>query len=539
MNLFELPIAKHLGKVISLLQKDRCLILSTPTGSGKTLLVPAFVQDHFGGRVFVTVPRVLLAKSAARAVQEYIHNNVGYITGRGEKNPDAGIIYITEGSLINRVTLHPSDILCVDEVHEQGINTELVLYTAKKHLENGGRVIVMSATMDMAKYQNYLGGNVFSYEEARQFEIEKVISDDTLSAAQKIGGRILIGVPGKGEMEQVRRRLWGYQDPIFDLHSEVEEEDEKAAMSYMGDCIYIATSVAMSGITFSNLDVVCVPEVGRRIEDGRLVDYTLSHAEQTQWAGRVGRVKDGTAIYERSYVNREDNPTPEILRADLREIVLTFSTYGIDINSIELLNNPEKSKIERAISWLKNMGLYNTLDGVEIVKMGRGLTFGLLSLKGRQYGCESFAQKVATLVELGTPFRKNITAYYRDLLNNDPLAKISDHYAVIETVENDPDLMDSPLILDFCKSNNIFLKGVKKLQREFKRIGKHNVTEEQIKAFFGSLEPENIFESDYNSEIGFIKPSFTSFATGERVYATLAPISVRGGRLANLITKIN
>lgn len=361
------PVSAILSKFSNAVNSANVTILSTPTGSGKTLCATAHLaQNHLtnGGRCFVTVPRVLLAKGAMSAVNKLVfgYSKAGIMTGKVNERETSSLVFCTERSFLNRVKLTTNDILVIDEVHEQCINTEEVIFASTQHAKNGGKVVLMSATIDLSKFVEYFTSFGLTVETVELPEFDRPFLtkyEETANPLQKIvemNLRTLIGVAGLSDIEKatIELRKFGYKGQIFPLHSKVEEADEKFAMNYEGDCIYIATSVGMSGITFSNLDAVLPPSIGKRVEDGVLVEYLLSEAEIKQWRGRVGRTKNGVVIIDTnlSGIEREKNPTPEILLADINEVVLSFANSGHNLNNIKLLNQPNFKKVEDSMDFL-------------------------------------------------------------------------------------------------------------------------------------------------------------------------------------------
>lgn len=556
-NLKIYPILKA---IINSVKSGKVTIISTPTGSGKTLAVPITLSHCFEERVFVTVPRVLLAKQAMFSVikliiGEKLAHHVGCITGKFSTNPNANLVFCTERSFLNRISsLKVSDILVVDEIHEQGINTEEVIYQAKQHAANGGRVVLMSATMDCNKYAEYFGVdncNIIELPESeRQFKTTTIecSPNDYLNKVVEIDGITLIGVAGKADIDEVSQELrtLGYKAPIFPLHSEIEEYEEKSILAATAKgirCTIVATSVAMSGITFENLKVVVPPIYGKRIEDGKLTTYTLSKAEAKQWEGRVGRTSNGVVLKIDSNVNRDANPTPEILRVPLLDTVLSFLGNGVDLRSIQLLNQPDPEKVELSFSILEQSGLVLdsslTEKGKFITSLGEGLITGSLLYEGNKLGISAFAMKVAAVISNGNPLRKMSYKSKCSEVNKD-IAKYSEHYYVVSVIENDemlkPDF--NPTLKDFCKENNIFYKGVSSIRREFKRIEREHkdnveVTLPLIQELLSKQIVTNIFNYGTNGQTYAVTSKWSVV-----MYCSLSPVQLRNGMLAELTTII-
>lgn len=564
-----LPIWEHIPEIIDLVKANQVTIIATPTGSGKTLVVPTALQRQFKTNVWVTVPRVLLAKSAQFAAANLIHGKdsaVGLKTGKGDKHPCAKIQYCTEGSFCARVlkNISSDDIIVIDEIHEQGINTEEVVYLAKNHLNNGGKVVLKSATMDVKKYSNFFASwTVASFEMAqpkRPFETEILVVNDPLAEIVAKGGRWLVGCGGKAEIAMLTMQFQknGWKGKIFPLHGEIEEWEEKEAMSYTkGDCLYIATSIAMSGITFPNLDGVLVPHSGKRVEGSNLIEYPLSKAEQKQWEGRVGRTQKGTAIYNTStalYRDRDENVTPEILRTPTRNSVLSFAAKGYDLAKIELLNQPPIENVEKSKAELTAIGLLEdsiiTPKGMVVSNLGLGLDGGLFAYSGQKLGVEATARKIAAIVESGTPYRKGATRFGRNLAATCALSKVSDHYRTLRMVEDDTEQhfgggAIAEIVRKYGVENNIFLKGVGKLLKQFQQIDKQyrdhaTITPEILKELFKQQSPNFKFDQRSNAEYGYITGGHSTLSNlYGKCYATVSPITTRRGRIVEMVTELD
>lgn len=566
-----LPIIPYLKEISNMVIAHNITIISTPTGSGKTLLVPSWLQETLRKYVAVTVPRILLARSARNGMVNLVYgreNAVGLKTGKGDCYPNANIQVCTEGSFSARhfYEMLDGEILFVDEIHEQGINTEEVLFLALQHIRGGGKIVLSSATMEVGKYKNYFesfGFTVGVFEMAepkRPFETEIVFSDDWKKTVIELGGRTLIGVGGKGDIDWLdgEFKRMGYKGRIFPLHAELEEWEEAEALEYRGDCLYIATSVGMSGITFPMLDNVKVPSLGKRVEDGKLVEYNLSIAEQKQWEGRVGRTKNGIAVYANEEIlpNREKNPIPEILLADIRGVVLSFAIKGYDLEEIRLLNHPPIEKIREARKFLIENGLLDgelervTEKGEFVYRTGAGVDCGLIIWAGEQLGIRATAEKIAVLIENGSPFRKVIPAFSRQLLRNCKICQISDHYRIIRAIEEDEsshfgdNKIQNEIVREYGKKEGIFLKGVNKMLRKFNKIDNIyvdtvEVNEDFIQRLFAVQPPKNIFENGWNAVIGdIINSSAAAVDIDKRVYCTLTPLQLKRGRIVEMVTKI-
>ena len=122
-------------------------VVQAPPGTGKTTLVPPLLANlalsaraaaghGTTPRIIVTQPRRVAARSAARRLAALdgsrLGDRVGY-TVRGERQTGPGTLieFVTPGILLNRLLADPgletAGAVILDEVHERGLETDLLL----------------------------------------------------------------------------------------------------------------------------------------------------------------------------------------------------------------------------------------------------------------------------------------------------------------------------------------------------------------------------------------------------------------------------
>jgi HrpA-like RNA helicase len=569
-NLKELPIFKNASSVMGCITENDITFISTSTGSGKSLLTGYLASLCYPeSKINHTVPRVMIANGLYEFISENFYNvmSVGVMTGRVNKDLDAPIIFCTEQSFFNRGKLQPSDILIIDEAHEQNVHTEIVYIKAVEHIKNGGKVIIMSATMDLIKYITFFKKytdkvGVFELPDTDRQHINSIVEvadiDEALQYININGGRVLIGVPGKGDIENLTSKLLkiGYSDKIFPLHGELMPDEMSEYTSYEDDCVYIATSVAMSGVTINNLTHVVPAYTGKQMDElGNLLPYNLSFAEIKQWEGRVGRTCKGTVIRLSNELlkDREAMPQPEILRTALTETAVSFISMGIDMLNTEMLNKPEEAKILKAYKYLEANGIIDnnltfTEKGNFIVKNGEGIMKGCLAYEGKKVGLEATARKVAVLnniVSSGKLFGRYHHNFLRQLMQQDNSLAECEHLLFIKGIEEDTNLVASPtrsynVIKEYCQENDIVLKNVNIAKRAFSYIDKNykdttTPTHELLWEVFKNQPSEFLVEGAYSDHIGqYVTSNNVSIRDG---YVSLSSITLgRGKRLSSIST---
>jgi ATP-dependent helicase HrpB len=166
-----LPIYDIESDIIARLQSQRRLILSAPTGSGKSTQVPQMLLRHgmLGhGQVVILQPRRLATRLlAARVAQELnikLGDEVGYqIRFENVTSAKTKIRFVTEGVLLRQMIDDPQlksvSILIFDEFHERHLYGDITL-ARSLDLQEQHRpdlsLVVMSATLNAEELEKYL-----------------------------------------------------------------------------------------------------------------------------------------------------------------------------------------------------------------------------------------------------------------------------------------------------------------------------------------------------------------------------------------------
>ena len=155
------------------LEKERVLVVTAETGSGKSTQLLQYAAEYFGGLVVCTQPRVIAAIFlACRVVDEYdeilvgrsVGYRVGYATVGKDNNqvPGTDILFMTDGALIyenqDNCLLRDVRVLIIDEPHERSVHTDIVISIAKILLRTRPTdfyVVISSATVDPSKFLDF------------------------------------------------------------------------------------------------------------------------------------------------------------------------------------------------------------------------------------------------------------------------------------------------------------------------------------------------------------------------------------------------
>jgi ATP-dependent helicase HrpB len=182
-----LPIYEIERDIIARLKTGRRLILSAPTGSGKSTQVPQMLLQHGllgDGQVVILQPRRLATRLlASRVAQELgvqLGNEVGYqIRFENVTSPRTKIRFVTEGVLLRQMIDDPKlrgvSVLIFDEFHERHLYGDITLARALDLQEQHRpdlNLIVMSATLDVELLEDYLSQSSSGRESAHSSSTE-------------------------------------------------------------------------------------------------------------------------------------------------------------------------------------------------------------------------------------------------------------------------------------------------------------------------------------------------------------------------------
>ena len=166
-----LPIYEIEHEIIARLHADRRLILSAPTGSGKSTQVPQMLLKHGllgDGQVVVLQPRRLaarlLAKRVASELGVKLGDEVGYqIRFENVTSARTKIRFVTEGVLLRQMIDDPQlrgvAAILFDEFHERHLYGDITLARALDEQEQHRpdlMLAVMSATLNAGELERYL-----------------------------------------------------------------------------------------------------------------------------------------------------------------------------------------------------------------------------------------------------------------------------------------------------------------------------------------------------------------------------------------------
>jgi ATP-dependent helicase HrpB len=409
-----LPIYEIEGQIISRLKSDRRLILSAPTGSGKSTQVPQMLLKHGfleSGQVVILQPRRLAARLlAARVAQELgvkLGDEVGYqIRFENCTSAKTRIRFVTEGVLLRQMIEDPKlngvSVLIFDEFHERHLYGDITLAQALDLQEQSRpnlNLVVMSATLNAGELEDYLSevrtrsdGNNFRASvlasEGRQFSVDiQYAAQPSYNDKQPVWeqaagafshyvnsggeGDVLVFMPGGFEISQTIEAIRNESESkgfiLLPLHGELEPKLQDAAVArYDRRKVVVATNVAETSLTIDGVRLVIDSGLARiaRYDANRGINTLLieriSQSSADQRAGRAGRTAPGVCMRlwsREEHSHRPPQELPEIRRLDLAEVVLTLKAVGVDdLRRFRWLEKPDEISLTHAEELLHDLG---------------------------------------------------------------------------------------------------------------------------------------------------------------------------------------
>jgi ATP-dependent helicase HrpB len=410
----DLPINAVLPEIRAVLAGAGAGVLIAPPGAGKTTAIaPALLaQPWCSGQIILTSPRRVAARAAAERMAELLGETagetVGYMTRLDSKtSARTRIVVVTEAILVNRLVEDPElpgvSAVLFDEAHERSLDSDLGLALALESravLREDLRVLVMSATIDGARFARLLGADAPVIESAGiSFPLQikwlgadslQVIEDRMAAAVMQAwrdeAGDILAFLPGVREIERVRERLAAKLPdmPILPLHGQIEPAGQRAAIrrdSAGRRRIVLASAIAETSLTLDGVSVVVDSGMARLAEYDRaagttqLVTRRVSQASATQRAGRAARQGPGVAYRlweEAAHKSLPEFAPPEITSADLAPLLLRLAKWGSgDPAGLPWLDPPPEAAVAAARAALEALGALDAAG--RITRLGEAI----------------------------------------------------------------------------------------------------------------------------------------------------------------------
>ncbi|KAF1989329.1 P-loop containing nucleoside triphosphate hydrolase protein [Aulographum hederae CBS 113979] len=425
-----LPVHQQRDEFLKLYQESQILVFVGETGSGKTTQIPQFVlfddlPQTRGKMVACTQPRRVAAMSVAQRVADemdvQLGEEVGYSIRFEDKTSQNTIMkYMTDGMLLreamNDHNLERYSTIILDEAHERTLSTDILMGLLKEVIPRRKdlKIIIMSATLDAAKFQKYFDQapllavpgrthpvEVFYTPEPERDYIEAAMRTVLQIHAAEAEGDILVFLTGEEEIEDTARKISLEADEmireedagpllVLPLYGTLPPQQQQKIFEPAppprrpggrpGRKVIISTNIAETSLTIDGIVYVVDPGFSKqkvynpRVRVESLLVSPISQASAAQRAGRAGRTRPGKCfrLYTEAAFKKELIPQtyPEILRSNLSSTVLELKKLGIeDLVHFDLMDPPAPETLMRALEELNYLGCLD--DDGELTELGR------------------------------------------------------------------------------------------------------------------------------------------------------------------------
>ncbi|KAJ0979962.1 hypothetical protein J5N97_015436 [Dioscorea zingiberensis] len=421
-----LPVWLQKDEFLEALMANQILILVGETGSGKTTQIPQFVleAEDLGNppAVACTQPRRVAAMSVSRRVAEEMDVTIGEEVGYTIRFEDCSsqktvLKYLTDGMLLREAMADPLleryKVIILDEAHERTLATDVLFGLLKEVLRKRSdlKLVVMSATLEAEKFQDYFNGATLMKVPGRLHPVEILYTSepevDYLEAAIRTvvqihmsepPGDILLFLTGEEEIEDACRKIRKEINDLGDQFGPVKAvplysslppamqqkifEPAPAPLrvgGLPGRKIVVSTNIAETSLTIDGIVYVIDPGFSKqkvynpqvRVES--LLVTPISKASAHQRSGRAGRTRPGKCfrLYtEKSFsIDLEPQTYPEIQRSNLANTVLILKKLGIDdLVHFDFMDPPAPDTLIRALEVLNYLGALD--DDGNLTKLG-------------------------------------------------------------------------------------------------------------------------------------------------------------------------
>ena len=430
----KLPVYQFQDDLVKAVQENQFVVVEGETGSGKTTQIPQFLVDAnfcIPGKTCIacTQPRRVAATSIAQRVAEEMDvplgKEVGYtIRFEDVSDPKRTILkFVTDGMLLREAMTDPLllrySVIVLDEAHERTLATDVLMGLLMEILpkrtaasEHGElKVVIMSATLDAQKFQEYFYNAPLLKVPGRTFPVEIFYTaapePNYVEAAIRTvihihqcegPGDILVFLTGEQEIEQACEEIrmksmnLGMDMPelvVVPLYSSLPPQQQKKIFDpapgprvvggLPGRKVVVSTNIAETSLTIDGIVYVVDPGFSKqkvynpRIRVESLLVSPISRASARQRAGRAGRTRPGKCyrLYtEKSfYEDLQETTYPEILRSKMSNVVLTLKKLGIDdLVHFDFMDPPAPETLMRALELLNYLGALD--DEGELTELG-------------------------------------------------------------------------------------------------------------------------------------------------------------------------
>lgn len=441
-----LPVAAVVPELLTALDTSSQVLLTAPTGAGKSTWLPLRLLEHRGikGRIILLEPRRLAARNVAQRLAELLNEKPGETVGyrmRAQScvGPQTRLEVVTEGVLTRMIQRDPEltgvGLVILDEFHERSLQADLalaLLLDVQQGLRDDLKLLIMSATLDNGRLQQMLPDAPTIVSEGRAFPVERryqplaahlrfdeAVAIATAELLRHESGSLLLFLPGVGEILRVQEQLAtrvGSDAVLCPLYGALTLSEQRQAIvpAPQGKRkVVLATNIAETSLTIEGIRLVvdCAQERVARydVRTGltRLITQRISQASMTQRAGRAGRLEPGICLHllakeqaERAAAQGE----AEILQSDLSGLLMELLQWGCtDPEQLNWLDTPPAVNLQAAKRLLQMLGALEgdrlSATGQKMAALGNDPRLAAMLVSATNENEAATAAKLAAILE--------------------------------------------------------------------------------------------------------------------------------------------
>ena len=337
----KLPVYAFRKRLIDTIRENQIVVVEGETGSGKTTQIPQFLVNAGFVKQGVTCaactqPRRVAATSIASRVADEMDvelgTEVGYtIRFEDVSDPSRTILkFVTDGMLLREAMSDPLlqrySVIILDEAHERTLATDVLMGLLQELLPKRPdlKLVVMSATLDAGKFQDYFHGAPLMKVPGRTHPVEVFYTAkperNYVEAATRTclhihkaepPGDILVFLTGEQEIETVCDEIrsaannFGPDIPqlvVYPLYSSLPPQQQRKIFEKApgpkviggkpGRKIVVSTNIAETSLTIDGIVYVVDPGFSKqkvynpRVRVESLLVSPISRASARQRSGR-------------------------------------------------------------------------------------------------------------------------------------------------------------------------------------------------------------------------------------------------------------
>lgn len=514
-----LPCYEARDDIVKLVKSSQSSVVIGETGSGKTTQVPQFLlSDGLAtGAIAVTQPRRVAAMSvAARVAQEMdveLGAECGYLIRFEDVTSEkTKVKYMTDGMLLRECMTDPQlsrySVVILDEAHERTLSTDILFGLLKEVLQKRQdlRCVIMSATLEAEKFQDYWSDAPLLRIPGRMFPVETFFSlrpqkDYVESAvdvvvqihAQEGPGDILLFLCGEEEIENACAEIEARADSsakplmVLPLYSSLPMQQQRKVFPPAPEGVrkvIVSTNIAETSVTIDGVVYVVDPGLFKqklynpRTHAESLLVSPISKASAMQRAGRAGRTRPGKCFRLYTPLTFDDELAesnhPEIIRSNLCSVVLTLKSLGVeDLVHFDFMEPPSPESMMRALEILRFLEAID--EEADLTEAGRQMAMLPIdphlsrTLIGAAHrGCLDEALAVVAMISVPPPFqRPRMWQKMADKAHQYFAAGSGDHLSYYKTYS---EYLASDSKGEFCKESFISERSMKQAESICKQL---------------------------------------------------------------------